>query len=145
MYRCYDNPPPLSSRIIRDYVSHLCRALGRLLRKGSGKGFTARLEFRHDVFRHLFGDSLTLKKQDFDTRYFCKGWDQSFRVFKKRVSGVVIVFPIEVELYIAWMGGGRFYFDEDDQEFKRKKSCPIEKIKLSVTKRNVSRHIGNNK
>jgi len=128
MCRCYDEPPPPSSRIIRDKVSDFCMAVERLLRMGSGKGFIARLEFRHDVYKTLFGNSYALYKRDFNSSYFCKGWDQSLKVLKKRVSGVVIVFPIEVELYIAWMGGGRSYFDEEDQQYKKKKSRPIEKI-----------------
>ena len=107
----------------------------------SGKGFICRLEFRHDVYKHLFGDSFTLHSSDFDSRYFCKGWDQSYRVLKKRASGVVIVFPIKVELYIAWMGGGRYYFDDDDQKYKKKKKRPVEKIKISVAKRNFSKAI----
>lgn len=48
----------------------------------------------------------------------------------KKESGIQIVFPIAVELYIAWMGGGRYYFDEDNNEHKRKKKCPLQKIKI---------------
>lgn len=57
------------------------RAIASLLRMGLSKGFISRLEFRHDVYKYLFGDSLQYR--NFDRRYFCKGWDQLIIVLKK--------------------------------------------------------------
>ena len=64
-------------------------------------------------------------------------WYQKIRCYKKRYSGVVVVFPIDVELYIAWTGGGGYYLDQN-QELVKEKKIPVEMIKISVTKQNIS-------
>ena len=117
-----------------DHVAKFCRVINKLLRMGSSKGFIGRLEFRHDIYKHLFRNNFSLHKTDFNDRYFKEGWDQSYRMFSCTAAGILIVFPIEIQLYIAWLGGGRFYFHNG--EFYKKKKCPVEMMKITITKRN---------
>ena len=111
-----------------DYVAKFCRVINNLLRKGSSKGFIGRLEFRHDIYRHLFGNKFSLERKDFDHRYFKKGWDQSYRMFSCTASGVLVVFLIEVQLYIGWLGGGRFCYHNG--EFLKK--CSVDSVRNNV-------------
>ena len=97
--------------LFRDNVGNFCRAVEKSLRLGSSKGFMCRFQFRHDVFKYLFGDCCILNLEDFDRKYFKNGWDQSYRLYRNRASGIRIVFPIEVDLYIARIGGGRYCLD----------------------------------
>ena len=56
------------------------------------------------------------------------------------IVGTVIVFPIHVELYIAWIGSGHYL--NSNQEFIKKKRS-VEMIKISLVKRNILRALNN--
>jgi len=73
---------------------------------------------------------------DFDLPYFKPGWDQNIRLFKTKFSGIKIIFPIRVEVYIAWVGGRGHYFCNTNSDFQKKR--PVEMIKIHLTERNYS-------
>ena len=72
--------------LFRDNVGNFCRAVEKSLRLGSSKGFMFRFQFRHDVFKHLFGDCCILSLEDFDRKYFKNGWDQSYRLYRTELQ-----------------------------------------------------------
>jgi len=139
--RAYHRPPSPGYRTIQGHVDRFCTLVGNSLSLGSSKGFLSRIEFRHDVYRYLFGNNFTLNLTDFNNTYFNDSWHQRFTLYKKRCSGTVVVFPIHVELYIAWIGSGHYL--NSSQEFIKKKKRPVEMIKISLVKRNISRALNN--
>ena len=134
-------PPSPGCRIIQDCIEDFCTAVDKSLRLGSSKGQSSRIKFRHDVYRYLFRDNYSLHLADFNaTNHFNEGWDQNVKLYKKRYSGVKIIFPIEIKLYIAWTGGGGHFLCNTNrgQHFQQKKRKPVEIMKLSIVKQNFS-------
>lgn len=79
--------------------------IDKSLRLGSSRHTSFSIEFRHDVYRFLWGDNTVLNLEDFDTSYFGKGWDQHYKYNDDEGLhnyGTRINFPIKTKLKLQY-------------------------------------------
>lgn len=103
-------------------------------------------QFRHDIFNYLFGHSKKeLYSNDFDSRYFPKGWNQLYRKCGDVADGVVVDFPIHIWKKIQWTKTTDYYVDDNKTVPKKKTLREIIKLEIlkinSSTKFNEQSHI----
>ena len=109
-YRSYYAPRPHSD-IIQDSVGTFTVELDKSLRRGSCRDFKVHVIFRHDVYRFLFNDKMTLYSNDFNNKYFKEGWDQCFSDYRDDDdynTGHKLEYPVKSRLYLKWTKKGHY-------------------------------------
>ena len=75
-------------------------------------------------------------RDDFDGRYFPKGWDQLYKKCGDILEGVIVDFPIHVWKKLQWTRKTDYYIDENRSVAKKKTFSEI--IKLEIVKVSAS-------
>lgn len=135
-YRSYNAPKP-SRDIITDNISRFTLAIDNSLRKGSSRDFYLHVNFRHDVYHHLFRDKTTLFRDDFNSKYFKEGWDQCYKDYSiddKHNYGLKLLHPVQCRLYLKWMKPG--HCKKGDGTIANKYRSFVEMIKFTIKKTN---------
>ena len=135
-YRSYDSPCP-SDEIIQDNVGRLTLAIDNCLRKGSSKNFSIHVNFRHDVYHHLFNNKTTLYRNDFCSRFFKEGWDQcyiDYSTVEEHNYGIRLSYPVYSRLYLRWMKAG--HYKTGDGTINTKSRGFVEIVRFTLKKVN---------
>ena len=109
--------------------------IDKSLRLGSSRHTSFSVEFRHEVYRFLWGDNTVLNLEDFDTSYFGKGWDQQYKYNDKEGHnyGTRIRFPIRTKLKLQY-NKQAFYINTENKLISKKKGfSEIVHVKLKKT------------
>ena len=130
------NTPAASptSDMIQDSVGRLTMTIDKSLRLGSSKQRSFSIEFRHDVYRYLWGSRTELHSEDFNNSYFSIGWDQHYKYndTEGHNYGTRIVFPIRTKLKIQYTKQA-FYMDSDNK-LSNKNTSFTETLFVKLTK-----------
>ena len=138
LHRKFNHPVP-EDCTIREAVGNFTSAMDKSLRKSCIITNILRIQFRHDVFRFLFGDKTELALGDFDEQYFSLGWNQWCRQYgtddNPSYYGHSIVFPLKVHSYLQWTRQNSF-MKLPDGTVQQKQRTFLEMIRVDVIKEN---------
>ena len=131
--RSFNIPTAPTSDIIQDSVGRLTMTIDKSLRLGSSMHTSFNIEFRHDVYRYLWGDNTVLNLEDFNISYFSIGWDQHYKYNDNdgHDYGIRIIFP---KLKLQY-NPQAFYMDSDNKLIDKKTSF-IEILHVKLKKSN---------
>ena len=93
--------------------------------------------FRHDVYRHLFGDKTILCRSDFNSQYFKEGWDQCYKDYDstdEHNHGLELLYPIHCRLYLDRMKKGHCRKGDGTMNYKSRGF--VEKVTFTIKKKN---------
>ena len=135
--RSLNTPAAPTSDIIQDCVGRLTTTIDKSLRLGSSRHRSFNIEFRHDVYRYLWGDNTVLNFENFNTSYFSIGWDQHYKYNDDEGHnyGTRIEFPIKTKLKVQY-NPQAFYMDSSDSKLINKKASFIELLNVKLKKIN---------
>ena len=137
-YRKFNHPVPKDGTI-REAVGNFTSAMDRSLRKSCIRASILRIQFRHDVFRYLFGNKKELVLGDFDEHYFPSGYNQWCRQYgtddNPSYYGHSIVFLLKVRTYLQWTRRNSV-FKLPDRTLQQKQRTFLEMIRVDVIKKN---------
>lgn len=135
IFRSFNAPAPTSD-IIQDNVGRLTMTIDKSLKSGSSKHMSFNIEFRHDVYRHLWGDNTLLNLEDFDSCYFSLGWDQYYKYNddEEQNYGTRIIFPIKTKLKIQ--SNPQAFYMNSDHKLINKKTAFLEILHVNLKKTN---------
>lgn len=108
-----------------------------LLGRGPLKILKVNVNFRHDVYRHLFADKTTLFRSDFNSQYFKVGWDQCYKDYNSTDEynhGLELLYPIQCRLHLDWMKEG--HCRKGDGTIINKPRSFVEKVTFTIKKKN---------